>query len=47
MKLGIPQPEGLVRSLKATPAELGFQIVVEDLIAVGPAAIVTTVAVYR
>jgi len=47
LKFGVAQLEELVQTMSDAPSELGFQLVSEDLIAVGPAAIVTTVAIYR
>jgi len=47
MKLEISKLEELLHKFDNAPAELGFQMVREDLIAIGPAAMATTVAIYR
>jgi hypothetical protein len=47
MKPSTSTLETLLEKLGNPPKEMGFEIVPEDLVAVGPAAIVTTVAVYR
>jgi len=47
MKLDVAKLEDLITRFDGAPAELGFKFVPDDLIASGPSAIVTTVAIYR
>lgn len=47
LRLRSSQLEELLNTIEDPPPELGFNLVAEDLIAKGPCAIVTTVAIYR
>lgn len=47
MKLSAAQLDDLMASFDDAPAELGCTFAPDDLVAAGPAAIVTTVAIYR
>lgn len=47
MKLDVEKLEELLKSFDDVPAELGFSFSADDLIATGPAALVTTVAIFR